>query len=972
MQFGLQTFDKAGSGALDSEALTKTIDEWLAKLAEYRDNIPREPLSNPIRRVAFDISRSLEAGEIGQDVLAGMAKELCDRALIRRASRMRGYMGDLNTDSRASEIEELVRRSATKNGETISFEEFSKKWSTPEHGIVFTAHPTFVMSEKLRSVLVDLVVKGDAGKADASTALKNISHGPDKHVSLIAEHTQVQEAIQNAKIAVGMINKAIVNVARDLYPEEWTQLTPYPVVINSWVGYDLDGRTDIQWYDSFRFKLEEKNQQLESHIKGINEAKADPNISGNAAVVAILDELLDLFQKEQAQVYQFVMLFGQDLKVPDRLAQAANALTDRDRGPISVSIKPAIARLDAAFDKAQSDDERAALSRLKTRFSNHGLSTAKIHIRINAIQLHNAIRNNVGMENMTNISSRTQLKRLDQMIADVNAEDVNFASLSIERTTAIRQFIASAQILKHVDEDTPIRLLIAECEHAFTVMSALYYARLFGVEDKIDISPLLETEEALEQGARIIENLLKSEQYREQVRRRGRLCVQTGFSDAGRFIGQIPAALAIERLHGKLADVLVREGMDDVELLIYDTHGESMGRGTHPSSLTDRFAYNLSPWVRQRYIERNIALHHEVSFQGGDGYALFGSPELSMAVLTELLKSSEVDAEKCKNDLFYIDADFSHDYFEHIKSYQARLFSDENYGMFLGAFGTNLLSKSGSRKSKRQFDAGRDNRAAPAEMRAIPHNALLQQLGYTLNVVSGIGVALKYQQDRFGEVYWSSDRIQRIIKMVAQAKRLSSIKTIVAYASLFDDAYWVTRPLNDLEPHLKEPCLLLADVLRGDERHDGMMHLATYLRDDAVYLHDLLRTIGTDLDLERLDGREELDLLHALRIALIQHIYLLTAKVPRFSTRNDVSFRTIVSYVLGMHIDEAVALMRDAFPKDTAPASNYTISENASYTGESSTDYAQINAELIDPIVSAYQTIREIGVGISHHFGAHG
>lgn len=971
MQHGLQ---EVGADAKENEVteLDRSIDEWLGKLATYRAKIPLEPLSNPIRRVAFDLSRSLEAGDISQKHIAVMAKELCDRALIRRAMRLRDYLGELDIDKRSAEIEELVRRSAVEDGETISFEAFAAKWSKPRHGIVFTAHPTFVMSEKLRSVLVKLAAAGEEGKGEAEEKLKGLAHGPDKHVSLIGEHVQVQTAIHNAKIAIGKVNWAIGKVARELYPERWMELVPAPVAINSWVGYDLDGRTDIRWSDSFRFRLEEKNQQLESHIAGIDEAKSDPSVAKDGEVIAILDELRTLLKTEKDRVHQHVMLFGQDLSVPQRLSQAANSLTNSKTSAISTSMKAALDRVDDAMKLAGSNKEKAVLARLKTRFSNHGLGTAKIHIRINAMQLHNAIRHTVGTEKMANISSRTLHKQMDKLIAEVKREDVNFGSISVERTTAVRQFIAAAQILKHVDADAPIRLLIAECENAFTVMAALYYARLFGVEDKIDISPLLETEEALEKGARIIETLLKSEQYRELVRRRGRLCVQTGFSDAGRFIGQIPAALAIERLHGKLADVLVQAGMQDVEVLIYDTHGESMGRGTHPSSLQDRFAYNLSPWVRQRYNERKLDLHHEVSFQGGDGYALFGAPELAMAVVTELLKSSEVDVEATKKDRFYIDSDFSHDYFEHIKSYQARLFFDENYGMFLGAFGTNLLSKSGSRKSKRQFDAGRDNRAAAAEMRAIPHNALLQQLGYVLNVVSGIGVALKYQQDRFKEVYSGSDRIQRLVKMVAKAKQLSSIKTVVAYASLFDDAYWVTRPLNDLEPHLKEPCLLLADLLRGDERHDGMMHLATYLRDDAVYLHDLLRTIGTDLDLERLEGREELDLLHALRIALIQHIYLLAAKVPRFSTRNDVSFRTIVSYVLGMNVEEAVDLMRDAFPKDTVQYSAYDITENATYTGESGTDYEDINELLIDPLVAAYKTVREIGVGISHHFGAHG
>ena len=65
-----------------------------------------------------------------------------------------------------------------------------------------------------------------------------------------------------------------------------------------------------------------------------------------------------------------------------------------------------------------------------------------------------------------------------------------------------------AQMLKHLDASEPIRFLIAECETAFTLLTALYFAKLFGVDDRIDISPLFETRKALERGAEIIAEAL--------------------------------------------------------------------------------------------------------------------------------------------------------------------------------------------------------------------------------------------------------------------------------------------------------------------------------------------------------------------------------------------------------------------------------------------------------------------------------
>jgi len=170
---------------------------------------------------------------------------------------------------------------------------------------------------------------------------------------------------------------------------------------------------------------------------------------------------------------------------------------------------------------------------------------------------------------------RRYLRNISELLETVQPESINFGSIMRERTSAKRLVMLVAQFLKFVDADEPVRFLIAECNTAFTVLSALYFAKLFGIEDKIDISPLFETSQALEQGHEIIAELLDNPQYVDTIRRRGRLCIQTGYSDAGRFIGQIPASLALERTRIKLAQLMEKRGLTDIELVIFDTHGES-------------------------------------------------------------------------------------------------------------------------------------------------------------------------------------------------------------------------------------------------------------------------------------------------------------------------------------------------------------------------------------------------------------
>src|ERR1700712_1062988 len=219
----------------------------------------------------------------------------------------------------------------------------------------------------------------------------------------------------------------------------------------------------------------------------------------------------------------------------------------------------------------------------------------------------------------------------------------------VRNSTAVRLFLTMVEIIHHIDGDAPIRMLVAECEQPTTMLAALYYAKLFGIADKVDISPLFETESALEQGGRFLDALLAEDAYRQYGRARGRVAIQTGFSDAGRFVGQIPAALAIERLQGRLAETMAKHGLTDVAALIFNTHGESMGRGGHPVDMADRLTWPMSAWARRHFAQAGIRTELEASFQGGDGYMFFRTPELALATLVRIAEhetapvSDEID-----------------------------------------------------------------------------------------------------------------------------------------------------------------------------------------------------------------------------------------------------------------------------------------------------------------------------------------
>ena len=549
-------------------------------------------------------------------------------------------------------------------------------------------------------------------------------------LSSVTNIKAVQAAIRRAKSALRKVTENILAWAQKQYPDRWRELAPAPISVASWVGYDLDGRTDIHWGETFRLRLEEKAQQLGDYA---NQLRAIDLGDANAKRDALADRLANAAALASDQA----ALFTGDLDDPDRVTKAANTLT-KDEPRRLISLKEIIDDVDGFIGAAEHPDALRKLCILKSEMRSYGLGVAHIHLRINAAQVRSALRADLGIEQGRAFIDRTALAAAAEKAGSVSKRRINIASIFLEQMTARRQLMLSAEFLKHIDADTPIRFLIAECEAPATVMGAVYLARLYGVEHRLDISPLFETPEAIERGGRFMERLLAEEEFVNYIRKRRRVAVQIGFSDSGRFMGQAAANLAIERLQILIARALADKDIRDVDVVIFNTHGESMGRGGFPGSLKERFDYLMSPWTRARYAREHINTKPECSFQGGDGFLHFETDDLAASTVAALLRWSFERHEADRQDRYYSDLDYSWDFYRSIKNWQEALFENPDYHKTIGAFAPNLLFSTGSRKVRRQSGAAI---TGPRSLRAIPHNAILQQLAAPANVFGGVGMA---------------------------------------------------------------------------------------------------------------------------------------------------------------------------------------------------------------------------------------
>ncbi len=919
----------------------KTVADLETRLGELHHRTRETPLFNPVFQLSLDLSRALEGGDLTLDDLTGLVAELeCD-GLKTRAARLRTLLAP-------------PAGAAAPNDDGEDFEAFRARWEHPQLHAVFTAHPTFLLTAAQAKAVAAAASTSDV--IDNGTCVAPAERSP---VTLDHEHRAAMDAMARAQDARDVIVARLLDEARSRWPDDWRNLRPVPFRFASWVGYDMDGRTDIGWHTSIGFRLTEKAARLARYTASLETIDA-------------AHPLLKTLRPAAAFAKARAADFEGDLTSGAALAQAANRLTTHSADNL-LSLTPLITALEAEADSAAPACAVRLLT-LAAAMRADGLGMGWIHFRVNAKQLHNAVRRRLADGAAIELASKSALATLRAMVGEAKPLRTNFAALATESSTAIRQFIAMAQIIKHIDADAPIRMLVAECEQPATVLAALYFAKLFGVDDKVDVSPLFETEAALEHGGRFLDALLAEPTYREYARKRGRVAVQTGFSDAGRFVGQIPASLAIERLQGRLAEAMAANGLGDVAALVFNTHGESIGRGAHPASFRDRLEWPLSPWARRRFARAGIRLEPEVSFQGGDGYLFFATPELALATLTRIaeLRPAQTDL-AAPADPFYHRTDISLDFYRAIKEHQGDHLASRTYARAVTAFGLGLLNPTGSRVSRRQSDLSADREMSLRQIRAIPHNAILQQLGYPVNVIAGIGSAADASREEIAALLTESARGRQIMRLLNAANALASIKTVAAFGELFNSAYWASRTYRGTEDHLAGACAALAEYLVGDDRTGVFRRLASRLRIDALKLHRLTDLIPADApDPGREHVRRRIGVLQSLRLALLQHMFLKIVSVPAFSRANDISRGDVIEMVLTLRVDEALALLRRAFPVRVPGPRDFPLDEASDYPDGGEEGYGAIERDCLTPIARANALSLRIATAIANEFGAHG
>jgi phosphoenolpyruvate carboxylase len=916
--------------------------DLLSQMARARDRAQEDPFGNPVLAVALAINRQMDEGELSVSQVAALIRELRDAAFASRARRLASYVGLRDPGHAGAWFHRLAARLVRPDpaDSPVQLAQFRAAVERTRFAAVFTAHPTFANAPAVFAALAET-----ASLRPTDCCL--ITHRPEP-ITLADEFEAARHAIVNGRDALDALNRALLEEAQKTWPDRWADLLPRPIILTSWVGYDTDGRTDIGWWDTLRLRLVMKQAQLQ---------RLAAQLSRHAAGAALAKRLAEASAAVAAQIAACPT--APDPGQTEAFAKALVSL--RDAAVLSPVV---LAPLFGAAMKSADPAARMDFAVARAGLFAHGMSLAHTHVRLNSSQVHNAVRLRLGLEDppADRARRRTILSALNQALDVVQPQALNCGALLAEQASATRLMMVVAQIIKHIDAATPVRFLIAETESGATLLAALWLARLFGIDSLVEISPLFETADALEHGHRIVEEALRSPHYRAYLRHCGRLCLQFGYSDSGRYVGQTAASYLIERLRMKVADLMQRFNLTDVELVLFDTHGESIGRGAHPGSLLDRLRYLSPARARQRFAEAGIEVREESAFQGGDGFALFGTPELAAAVVATIATHA-FDKPNAAGDAIYEEPDFAADFFATIGLAMHDLVEDPGYAAILGAFGPALLDRTGSRPVARQSDTGATAVIRhPRELRAIPNNAILQQLGWCANTLQGVGTAAARNPEQFAEMREGSPRFRRALDFVDHALKHSDLDVLRAVIAIIDPGSWLDRAAHARLPGRARALTDVAGALEALDLWAPAQAMFRRLQADHVRLR------------EAWPGAPQMDtaemLLHALRIALISRIWLLSTGIPEFSPRHGITRDALLLRILRLDVPGALAILAEVFPATPDPAADRDYAEPAG--PRAAATYRREHDRIFAPLARLFGLVREIGTAVTHHVGAFG
>ncbi|PWT77407.1 MAG: phosphoenolpyruvate carboxylase [Bacteroidetes bacterium] len=282
------------------------------------------------------------------------------------------------------------------------------------------------------------------------------------------------------------------------------------------------------------------------------------------------------------------------------------------------------------------------------------------------------------------------------------------------------------------------RYIISHCRGAVNVMQVYSLFLLNGwkkEELNIDIVPLFETVEDLQQSPRIMQELYENPAYIKHLRQRQNTqTIMVGFSDGTKDGGYLMANWGIYHAKEELTKISREYGID---VIFFDGRGGPPARG---GGKTHKYYASMGKNIANKEIQLTIQGQTISSNFGTTDSAQYNIEELIHAgISNDLFSSLKVTLEPGEAQLFKEMAEISFESYTELKNhpYFMQYLTEVSPLQFYSE--TNIASRPAKRGTgKMEFK----------DLRAIPFVGSWSQLKQNLTGFYGVGTALKYMEEK--------------------------------------------------------------------------------------------------------------------------------------------------------------------------------------------------------------------------------
>jgi len=600
------------------------------------------------------------------------------------------------------------RERAENQGQMQEVREFLESFSIRP---VLTAHPTQFYPGSVLGIITDLT---EAIKTNSLGEIKTLLAQLGKTPFIKKEKpTPYDEAVSLIWYLENVFYQAAGDISSYLQDSIYKgENLPHPVMsFGFWPGGDRDGNPFVTTDITLKVADRLRTSILKCYYGNVRSLKRKLTFN------SVQDKIADLEDK----LYRSVFYSKGDIFIT--LDELATALHEVRKVIVENHQSLYLDEIDSFINKVNLFGFHFASLDIR--------QNSKIHNAVFADVLEHLEKENKHVADYEKLDEKSKLDALGSIKATITPD------MFTEENTrgTLESILAIKTIQEKNGEKGCNRYIISNNESALNVLELLTMFDLLGIkEPNVDIVPLFETVDDLEDAGHVMKLLYENEKYAAHLKRRGnRQTIMLGFSDGTKDGGYLMANWSIYKAKENLT-LMARE--HNVKVVFFDGRGGPPARG---GGKTHKFYASLGPTIENREIQ--------VTIQGQTISSNFGTLDSCRYNLENLISAGITNGVFNKNDkeftneqraLFNQMAKLSYEKYTAFKAHDKFLPYLEKLSTLNFYAKTNI----GSRPAKRNKGSELDF----ADLRAIPFVGSWSQMKMNVPGFFGLGHALAYME----------------------------------------------------------------------------------------------------------------------------------------------------------------------------------------------------------------------------------